>query len=110
MTTAVEDTPPEARDLQTVLAALGRIEEQLVTLARKQTVKDYYGTDEVARLLGKADFTVREWCRLGRIHASKRFSGRGKHPSWVVAHAELLRIEREGLLPQVTTYPGRGGE
>lgn len=89
----------------TLLAALGRIEEQLVTLTRKQTVKAYYGTDEVARLLGKAEFTVREWCRLGRIHAAKKFSGRGKHPSWVVAHAELLRIEREGLLPLVTVYP-----
>ena len=110
MTTAAADPPPEARDLQTVLAALGRIEEQLASLTRKQTVKDHYGTDEVARLLGKAEFTVREWCRLGRIHTSKRFSGRVKYPSWVVAHAELLRIEREGLLPQVVTYPARGGK
>jgi hypothetical protein len=49
--------------------------------------------------VGKAEFTVREWCRHGRIKAEKRLSGRGAHPSWVVSHVELLRFQREGLLP-----------
>jgi predicted site-specific integrase-resolvase len=35
-------------------------------------VKDFYEVEEFARLVGKAAFTVREWARLGRIHAIKR--------------------------------------
>lgn len=102
MTTAIVDPPTQPVDLQSVNAALGRIEEQLAEMRSKQTIKDFYSTDEVARRLGKADFTCREWCRLGRVNATKRFSGRGKHPSWVISHAELLRIEKEGLLPLTT--------
>jgi hypothetical protein len=78
---------------------LDRIEAQLAELLRQRTVKDYYTTDEAAALLGKAEFTVREWCRLGRIHAEKKGSGRGKYLSWVIAHAELQRVQRQGLLP-----------
>ena len=101
MTTAIVDPPTQPVDLHSVIAALGRIEEQLAELRSKQTIKDFYSTDEVARRLGKAEFTCREWCRLGRIHATKRFSGRGKHPSWAISHTELLRIEKEGLLPLI---------
>jgi transposase len=78
---------------------LDRIEAQLAELVRQRTAKDYYSTEEAAALLGKAEFTVREWCRLGRIQAEKKGSGRGKHQSWVIAHAEVLRIQKEGLLP-----------
>ncbi len=99
MTTAIVDPPTQPGELHSVIAALGRIEEQLAELRGTQTVKDFYSTDEVARRLGKAEFTCREWCRLGRINASKRFSGRGKHPSWAISHTEVLRIEKEGLLP-----------
>lgn len=85
--------------LEILLDRLGRIEATLALLAEKQSVKDWYATDEVARLLGKAEFTVREWCRLGRIRAEKRKSGRGPFPAWVISHEELLRFQREGLLP-----------
>lgn len=78
---------------------LSRMEEMLITLVKRQTVKDWYTTEEFARLAGKAEFTVREWCRLGRINADKRRSGRGAFAAWVVSHGELLRYEREGLLP-----------
>jgi hypothetical protein len=73
----------------------------LAALVERETVKDWYSTEEFARLVGKAEFTVREWTRLGRIHAEKRKSGRGAHPAWVVSHQELLRYRREGLLPQL---------
>ena len=49
--------------------------------------------------LHPAEFTTREWCRHGRIRAEKRHSGRGKHCDWVIAHDEMLRYRREGLLP-----------
>jgi hypothetical protein len=56
---------------------LDRIEGMLVALVERQVVKDWYSTEESARIVGKAEFTVREWCRLGRIKAEKRGSGRG---------------------------------
>ncbi|HJT78700.1 MAG TPA: helix-turn-helix domain-containing protein [Gemmataceae bacterium] len=71
----------------------------LAALVERQTAKDWYTTAEFAQLVGKAEFTVREWCRHGRLKAEKRISGRGAYPAWVVSHAELLRYQREGLLP-----------
>lgn len=83
----------------TVEERLEKIERMLATLVERQTIKDWYSTDEFARLVGKAEFTVREWCRNGRVHAEKRRSGRGAFPAWTISHAELLRYQREGLLP-----------
>ena len=68
-------------------------------LLSQRTVKDFYTTAEVATMLGKAEFTVREWCRHGRVQAQKQGSGRGQHQAWVIAHAELQRLQRDGLLP-----------
>ena len=67
-------------------------------LLNQKTVKDFYTTSEVATLLDKSEFTVREWCRNGRVHAKKQGSGRGKHQAWVISREELQRIQREGLL------------
>jgi hypothetical protein len=81
---------------------LDRIEAILRSLVERERVKEFYTTDEFARLVGKREFTVREWARLGRIHALKRRSGRGAFAAWVVSHSELLRYQREGLLPEVS--------
>ena len=78
---------------------LDRIESMLAVLVERQTVREWYTTEQVARLVGKAEFTVREWCRRNRLRAEKRVSGRGAYPAWVISHAELLRYQREGLLP-----------
>jgi excisionase family DNA binding protein len=72
----------------------------LAELVRQRTVKDFYSTEEAAKALGKADFTVREWCRQGRVRAAKKGSGRGKYQGWVISNEELLRIQKEGLLPR----------
>lgn len=85
--------------LEELSAQLERMETLLRSLADREMIKDWYSTDEFARLVGKAEFTVREWARLGRIHAQKRQSGRGAHPAWVVSHSELLRYRQHGLLP-----------
>jgi hypothetical protein len=79
---------------------LARMEQMLAILVERQTVKDFYEIDEFAKLVRKAPFTVREWCRHGRIHGEKRRSGRGASPAWVVSHQELLRYQKEGLLPE----------
>lgn len=84
---------------------LARIEAKLTRLLERQAVKDYYTPDEFAHIIGRESFTVREYCRLGRIHALKKSSGRGKHPSWVISHDELLRFQREGLLPDRRRQP-----
>jgi hypothetical protein len=68
-------------------------------LLSQRTVKDYYTTAEVGAIVGKAEFTVREWCRNGRVHGQKQESGRGQHQAWVISHAELQRFQRDGLLP-----------
>jgi excisionase family DNA binding protein len=86
-------------DITTVLARLDRIEATLKTLVERQVVKDWYTTEEIAALVGKSEYTVREWCRQGRIRAQKKGSGRGKYQSWVVGHEELERFQKEGLLP-----------
>ncbi len=82
-----------------ILEKLTRLEEAVAVLAQRQMVKDWYTTAEAAKLLNRSEFTVREWCRHGRIRAEKRGSGRGSHHAWVVSHQEILRFEREGLLP-----------
>ena len=83
----------------TIEERLAKIEALLAVLVERQQVREWYSVEEFAPLLGKAAFTVREWCRLGRVHAEKRRSGRGAFPAWCISHPELLRYQREGLLP-----------
>jgi len=103
ITARAGEVPPAFYEL------LKRIESMLAVLIGRQTIKDWYSVEEFARLVSKAEFTVREWCRLGRIHAEKKGSGRGAHASWVISHDELLRYQREGLLPLQNALPGRNG-
>jgi hypothetical protein len=77
---------------------LERIEAMLAALVERQQ-RDWYTTEEFGRLVGKAEFTIREHCRRGRLRADKRQSGAGRYHQWVLSQAELLRYQREGLLP-----------
>jgi hypothetical protein len=86
-------------ELDEVLKRLDVIESAVLTLVKQRTVKDFYSVAEFARLVGRSEFTCREWCRLGRIHGQKKRNGRGRSFEWVVSHQELARFEREGLLP-----------
>ena len=81
----------------TVEERLQKIEVMLAVLVERQQVREWYSVEEFARIVGRSEFTCREWCRHGRISAEKKFSGRGAHMSWSVAHDELLRYQREGL-------------
>jgi len=78
---------------------LEKIEAMLVVLVERPQMREWYTTQEFAQAVGKADFTIRGYCRLQRLRAEKRQSGRGAHPQWVLPHAELLRYQKEGLLP-----------
>lgn len=78
---------------------LNRIEEALRILLQQRIEQSFYSTADAAKILGKAEFTVREWCRHGRIRAEKRSCGRGNSKEWMISHEELERIQSEGLLP-----------
>ena len=100
-----QETCPSSHCVGRVLERLDRIEGLLQSLLDQRTIKDFYTTEEAARILNRAEFTVREWCRNGRIRAEKHLSGRGKHLSWVISHGELLRYQREGLIECSKTEP-----
>ena len=82
-----------------ILHTLEELKDMVRVLVNREMVRDYYSTDQFAELVHKAEFTVREWCRLGRVHAEKRRSGRGAFAAWVISHTEYQRYQREGLLP-----------
>jgi len=86
-------------DSNMLASRLHRIESLLAVLAIGQQVRQWYSVEEFASLVARSAFTCRQWCRLGRIEARKKASGRGAHAAWVISHAELERYRREGLLP-----------
>jgi len=85
-----------AQRLEVIEETINAIHQLLADQGRR---KEWYTVAEAAELLGKSDFTVREWARLGRVYASKRACGRGNTQEWIISDAELGRIENEGLLP-----------
>lgn len=117
----IDDSETGGRDLQRIsesrqataamLHALLTLEERLSRtesliqevhgfLKNQRPTKEWYTVKELTEILGKAEFTVREWCRLGRVNASKRECGRGNSQEWIVSHEELTRLQNEGLLPE----------
>ena len=98
----VPSTSPDAMntDFTPIIQRLDRIEAAVAALAAGSAARDWYTTEEFAKAVGKAEFTVREWCRHGRVSAEKQASGRGRHAAWAISHDELLRYRREGLRPQ----------
>ena len=82
-----------------LVGRLERILPMLETLAEQGQVQAWYSTADVARILSRNPYTVREWAREGRIHAEKRASGRGISEEWMISHDELMRVKSEGLLP-----------
>jgi hypothetical protein len=78
---------------------LEKIESLLVSLIEREWAREWYSIDEFARMVGRAEFTCREWCRHGRINAVKKASGRGAYASWAISYTELQRFQKEGLLP-----------
>jgi excisionase family DNA binding protein len=83
-------------DASEILQRLERIEAALTELKRQRVPKEFYSTAEVAELLGRSEYTVREWCRKGQTHAVKSPNGRG----WLIPHDDLTRLLNEGPLPE----------
>ena len=90
----------ESEMTEEVLAKLANIEVLLQqVISAKVPTQNYYSTADAAKILGRAEWTIREHCRLGRVHAEKRASGRGAAKEWMISAEELRRIKSEGLLP-----------
>jgi hypothetical protein len=99
MIRAVDDSV-NSDAFSTLGSKLERIESMLRELVeQKQTAKEFFTTAEAAELLGKRPFTVREWCRHGRVNAEKRECGRGMEGEWMIQRSEIERIRNFGLLP-----------
>ena len=90
-------------DERGIMTLLARIDERITELrdlvVEQRVIKEKYTTAEAAAILDKAEYTVREWCRHGRVRAEKRSCGRGRSQEWVIPHQEMTRIRNEGLLP-----------
>jgi hypothetical protein len=82
-----------------VAKLLNTLDDVRGLMTSKVVLKEWHTTNEVARILGRRPYTVCEWCRLGRINATRTHSGRGEVEEWRISHQELQRVQNEGLLP-----------
>lgn len=88
--------------LRAVESSLSTIEQ---TVAKQESEsapaspREYYSVPEFADLVERGEYTVREWCRMARIHAEKCDSGRGDAKNWKIPAAEVQRYRDHGLLP-----------
>lgn len=80
-----------------IVNQLERIETLLAELIQQKFQKEWYSTAELSELTGRAEFTVREWCRLGRITAEKETHGRKRE--WRISHEEVQHILNHGPRP-----------
>ena len=87
-----------------------QLQEAINVLAGRQVVKDFYSVQEFSKIVARDNFTVREWCRHGRILAEKKRHGRGRAREWVISHKEKCRYDAEGLLPPMTNRNSEGGD
>lgn len=63
--------------------------------------REYFSVPEFASQVDRTIYTVREWCRLGRILAEKCESGRGDAKIWKIPTDELQRYRDHGLQPSI---------
>lgn len=91
-----------------------KLDELARTHLSKLNLREWLTTKEAAEYLCVSPYTVREWCRLGRINAVKTHGGRGNEVEWRIASGELTRYQNEGLLPLKKESdigrPGRVGD
>jgi len=91
--------------IEAVLAHIMKMLDELLTSSRRSAAtKQAYSPAEAAAILGKRPYTTREWCRLGRINATKRPVGRGAAEEWEISNEEIERIQNHGLLPMPKRY------
>src|SRR6476659_5045475 len=80
----------------TIDERLDRIKELLQLPVQQKIVKDWYTTAEIAEILPRAEWTVREWCRLLPAELDKGNRGRAlpiapEFPEFLLATQEAER-------------------
>lgn len=91
--------------IEAALAQMMILLNELLAVSRRSIItKAAYSPAEAATILGKRPYTVREWCRLQRINATKRPVGRGAAEEWEISLEEVERIQNHGLLPTPKRY------
>ena len=88
--------------IDSLLQRLDGIEAVLGRLVQERVKKEFYTTAEVAKLIGRSEYTVREWCRKGQVQAEKAPNGR----SWLVRHEELDDLRNRGPHPEQEVHRG----
>jgi hypothetical protein len=58
-------------------ARFEKLETMLAVLIERQQVREYYTSEEFATLVGKAPWTLREYCRLGSDEKALRQGRQG---------------------------------
>ena len=74
--------------------------KQVITENQVPMQKEYYSVKEVAKIIDRAEFTVREYCNNKRIIAEKKDSGRGSSNEWKISYEELNHYLNHGLRPR----------
>ncbi|HUY89406.1 MAG TPA: helix-turn-helix domain-containing protein [Pirellulales bacterium] len=85
--------------LERIESRLAAFQAAIAALLQREPAREWYTTEEFARAVGLSELTIREHCRLGRLGAVKRQSGRAPHRAWAISRRELLRYQQHGLLP-----------
>jgi hypothetical protein len=94
MSTTLEK--PSVDRIDQIDAKLDRV---LDLLRDRSEVRQHFSVEECAPKLNKSAYTIREWCRMGRINAFKCNDKRGDSAAWRVSAEEISRILDFGLLP-----------
>ena len=95
-----DHSPATAAQVAEVRAMLAELLGRLGGTGQSSTIlpcRSSYSVEEVAAMLGRTSFTVRQWCRNGRIEATKRQERRGGAELWSIAAEEVERHRNEGL-------------
>lgn len=100
-----KDEAAQLEQIEATLKEMMALLNELVASSRRSVItKAAYSAAEIAVIVSKRPYTVREWCRLGRIKATKRPWGRGNEGEWEISHEELERFRNHGLLPLPKRY------
>ena len=89
----IEDLYAQNAEMKTMILQLHGM------LASPKPARSWYTVEEVAKMINRDAYTVREWCRQGRIDAVKRSERRGGAKLWSISAEEVTRYQNDGLLP-----------